>query len=327
MGLQSAAALWRYWQARGATREGRETLERLLDAPNGSTRARALGETRVASLALVQGDHEAVLRLGESSLPALRRFGDAEHEAALLGLVAFSALAFGDQEQAVRLAEEGIDAARRSGDPMVEAYAAYNLGMVRAGHGHFQEAERLLRWSIREASRLGNVRSVAHWSRSLGGMLHARGDSEAARELIDESLAIHRTLDDPWGISHALSNLALVMMDTKATGAVQQLLEESISIERDVGDVPGLIFNVEIYARLAASRGQNALAVRLFACASGLSQATGFRRHARPVDWIDHERDIEELRSRLAEEAFTDAWEQGRTMTLDEALEDALGAD
>ena len=327
MGLRGGAALWRYWQARGAAREGRETLERLLDAPNGSTRARALAETRVASLALVQGDHEAVLRLGESSLPVLRRLGDAEHEAAILGVVAFSALAFGDGEQAVRLAEEGIDAARRSGDPVVESYAAYNLGIVRAWHGDLAEAERLLRWSVQEASRLGNARSVAHWSRSLGGMLHSRGDSESARALIEQSLSLHRTLDDAWGISHALSSLALVLVDANEAGAAQRLIDESISIERDVGDVPGLIFNIEVNARLVASQGHDALAVRLFACASGLSQAMGFRRHARPVDWIDHERDIEELRSRLGEDVFADAWERGRTMTLDEALEDALAAD
>jgi tetratricopeptide (TPR) repeat protein len=327
VGLRSGAALWRYWQLRGTTREGRETLERLLDAPDGSERVRALGEARVASLALVQGDHEAVRRLGESSLPVFRRFGDAEEEASLLGLMAVSALAFGDGEQAVRLAEEGVDAARRSGDPMIEAYAASSLGMVRAWQGDFEEAERLLRWSVQEASRMGNVRSVAHWSRGLGGMLQARGDSEAARALIEESLALHRTLDDAWGISHASSNLALVMVDAKDAGAARRLIEESISIERHVGDMPGLIFNIEVYARLAASEGRDAHAVRLFACASGLNEAMGFRRHAFPVDWIDDERDIEELRSRLGEQAFADAWDRGRMMTLDEALEDTLAAD
>jgi non-specific serine/threonine protein kinase len=210
---------------------------------------------------------------------------------------------------------------------VVESYAAYNLGIVRAWHGDLAEAERLLRWSVQEASRLGNARSVAHWSRSLGGMLHSRGDSESARALIEQSLSLHRTLDDAWGISHALSSLALVLVDANEAGAAQRLIDESISIERDVGDVPGLIFNIEVNARLVASQGHDALAVRLFACASGLSQAMGFRRHARPVDWIDHERDIEELRSRLGEDVFADAWERGRTMTLDEALEDALAAD
>jgi predicted ATPase/DNA-binding SARP family transcriptional activator len=326
-GLRSGAALWRYWQFRGAAREGRATLERLLDAPNGSKLVRALAEARIASLALVQGDHEAVRRLGESSLQVFRRIGDAEHEAAILGVMAVAALAFGDGEQALRLAEEGVDAARRSGDPMIETYAASSLGMVRAWSGDFEEAERLLRWSIQEASRLGNVRSVANWSRILGGVLHSRGDSESARALIEESLALHRTLDDAWGISHASSSLALLMVDAQDAGAARRLVEESISIERDVGDAPGLIFNIEVYARLAASERRNAQAVRLYACASGLSDTIGSHRHSHEVDWIDRERDIEELRSRLGEQEFADAWKRGRMMTLDEALEDALASD
>ena len=327
VGLRSAAALWRYWQLRGASREGRETLGRLLELPSGSEAARALAESRVASLALVQGDHEAVLRFGESSLPVLRRVGAVGEEASLLGPMSVSALAFGDGERARRLALAGVEAARRSGDPMIGAYAGFSLGVVRAWHGDLEEAERLLQESVQEANRLGNVRSVANWSRILGGMAAARGDSESARTLIEQSLALHRTLDDPWGTSHALSSLALVMVGAADADAARRLVGESISIERDVGDLPGLIFNLEVCARLAASEGRRTRAVRLYAGASGVGEAMGFRRHASEVDWTDRERDIEELRSLLGEEAFADAWEQGRAMTMDEALDYALADD
>ena len=117
------------------------------------------------------------------------------------------------------------------------------------------------------------------------------------------------------------------MVDAQDAGAARRLVEESISIERDVGDAPGLIFNIEVYARLAASERRNAQAVRLYACASGLSDTIGSHRHSHEVDWIDRERDIEELRSRLGEQEFADAWKRGRMMTLDEALEDALASD
>jgi predicted ATPase/DNA-binding SARP family transcriptional activator len=324
MGLRSAAALWRYWQFRGASREGRETLERLLAAPSRSEGVRALAESRVASLALVQGDHEAVRRFGESSLSVRRPAGDVGERALLLGVLAVAALEVGDGERARSLAEEAVDAAERSGDSMIGAYAGHTLGLVRAWHGELEEAERLLRRSVDAANRLGNVRSVANWNRNLAGVVHSRGDLESARTLIEEGLALHRTLDDLWGISHALSSLALVMVDTHDTNAVRRLVDESVAIEREVWDVPGLIFNIEVCAGLAASEGRHSRAVRLYAAATRLGGPMGTRRRPGQPDGIDRDRHIDELRSLLGEDAFAAAWEQGRSMTMDEALHDAL---
>ena len=76
VGLRIGAALWRYWQLRGSDSEGRERLERLLALRSGSEEARAQALSRTASLAFVKGDHEAVRRYGEASLPVLRRLGD-----------------------------------------------------------------------------------------------------------------------------------------------------------------------------------------------------------------------------------------------------------
>jgi predicted ATPase/DNA-binding SARP family transcriptional activator len=327
LGLRSASALWRYWQLRGAMREGREVLERLLELPSGSDALRAVAESRVASLALMQGDHDAVQRFGESSLPGLRHAGDVGEQASLLSVMSVSALSFGDGQRARLLAEEGLEAARQAGDPMLAAYADMGLGVVSAWHGDLEAADRLLRQSVQAANRLGNVRSVANWSRILGGIVHSRGDSASAQTLIEESLALHRTLDDPWGTSHALSSLALVMVDVGDRDAVLRLLGESVSIERDVGDLPGLVFNLEIGARLAASEGRRTHAVRLYACAGGLGGTMGFRRHSTEVDWIDRDRDIADLRASLGEDAFDDAWERGRAMTMDEALDEALAGE
>ena len=74
---------------------------------------------RTASLAFVKGDHEAVRRYGEASLPVLRRLGDdVGHFAGTLGLMATSALALGDLDRARALAEEALEVGRRSGDLM-----------------------------------------------------------------------------------------------------------------------------------------------------------------------------------------------------------------
>ncbi len=324
-GLRIGAALWRYWQLRGSVAEGREHLERSLAQGSGSELARRMAQARVACLALIQGDHEAVRRIGEASLLNFRRTGDDRELALMLGVLCLSALATGDVDRAHGLADEGREVARRAGDPSTEAYAAMHAGAVFAHRGEFDEAERLLAESVRAARQLGNVRSVAMWTRALGGIALRRGDYSRARLLLEESLEVNRSLGDQWGISHCLSRLALVSLEVREHDESWRLAAESLAIDREGGDRPGQLFNFEVLAGLAAADGRPERAVRLCACASVFREAA----ESRTVEfgWRDHERLVRHLRSVLGEEAFAEAWEQGRAMTLDGALDYALEGD
>ena len=243
----------------------------------------------------------------------------------MLGVLCLSALATGDVDRAHGFAEEGLEVARRTGDLSLEAYAAMSAGMVFVHRGEFDDAERFLEESVRGARQLGNIRSVANWTRALGGVALARGDYRRARPLLEESLAIHRTLGDPWGISHSLSRLALVFLELHDNDASRRLVAESLSIEREVGDRPGQLFDFEVLAALAIAEGRPVRAVRLYASASVLREAVG--SHVIEPGGPDHERHVAHLRFELGEEAFTEAWTRGRSMTLDESLDYALEED
>jgi len=323
VGLRIGAALWRYWQLRGSATEGRERLERLLGRRGGSKLARAMAQAMVASLALVQADHEAVRRFGELSLPVLRGLEDDRTVACVLGVLGTSALAFGDGDRARALTEEGLAVSRRTGDLMTETSARYNVGVVLAWRGELDEAESLVEESVRVARQLEDVRNVASWLTSLGGIAVARGDHARARPLFEESLAIHRTLDDTAGISRSLSRLAYVR-EGRDHDTSRRLIAESVEIELKTGNRPGLVFNLEICAGLAAAEGRHERAARLYAGASVLRESLG--SHPYDVGWPDpdHEAQVVGLRSALGEEAFAEAWAQGRAMSFDESLDYAL---
>jgi len=323
VGLRIGAALWRYWQLRGSATEGRERLERLLGRRGGSKLARAMAQAMVASLALVQADHEAVRRFGDLSLPVLRGLEDDRTVACVLGVLGTSALAFGDGDRARALTEEGLAVSRRTGDLMTETRARYNVGVVLAWRGELDEAESLVEESVRVARQLEDVRNVASWLTSLGGIAVARGDHARARPLFEESLAIHRTLDDTAGISRSLSRLAYVR-EGRDHDTSRRLIAESVEIELKTGNRPGLVFNLEICAGLAAAEGRHERAARLYAGASVLRESLG--SHPYDVGWPDpdHEAQVVGLRSALGEEAFAEAWAQGRAMSFDESLDYAL---
>ena len=151
-----------------------------------------------------------------------------------------------------------------------------------------------------------------------------RGDHARAWRLFDESLTIHRSLDDAWGVSHSLSNLALLALEAGDAETARTLLSEALAIERESGHHVWLAIALEISARLAAADGQPALAIRLYARAALLREATGVWLHyelGRP----DPTPTLADLRSRIGEAAFEEQWERGRAMTLLEAIDQASG--
>ncbi len=105
-------------------------------------------------------------------------------------------------------------------------------------------------------------------------------------------------------------------------GNSRRLVAESIEIQQETGDRPGLVFNLEVCAELAAAEARQARAARLYACASVLRETVG--SHPVEVGWPDHEGEVDRLRSTLDEETFGEAWAEGLAMSTDEALAYAL---
>jgi tetratricopeptide (TPR) repeat protein len=231
-------------------------------------------------------------------------------------------MALGDADQALAFAEEGLEYARRSGDLSAEAGLLLNVGLAHGWRGELEEAECKIEESIHGARRAGNVTSVGNWLRALGSISLARRDYAQASLHFEQSLAVGREVGQPWCIAHTLSNLALVAQELHDHDAAHRMLAESLAIERESGDRMGLAANLEVYARLAAAAGHSARAARLSACACVLREAVGVDWCE--VGWANPEPTVARLRFVLTEEAFAEAWEQGRAMTLDDSLDYAL---
>ena len=322
-GLRIGADLWRFWHMQGHLDEGLERLERLLADGSGSATARASAQWAAASIAKAQGDHVAVRRLLESSLPVHRRLGDDGRVASSLAVLSASALATSDVDQALALAEEGLDVARRSGDVSTETMLLFNLGVALVRAGEIDEGERAIEESVHRAREAGNITSIANWLRALGSISMARGDHGRARQRFEESLALGRRLGQPWCISHSLSNLALLAQEARDYATARRLLAESLEIERESRERLGLAANLEVYGRLAAAHAQPARAARLFGCANVLREAAGV--DPCELGWPDPEPHVARLRAVLGGDAFAEAWEEGRVLTLDQSLDYALG--
>ena len=318
-GLRIGSALWRYWQLRNYEQEARERLEELLALGSGAPSTRAQAQTMIGSLSFVLGDFETARRVLGESLPVHRRFGDVRMIASTLGLLAVTCE---DADSAVALSREALEVARKGDDPYVEGHALWHVGVALAAVGELDAAERTLEEAVSFARSHGNLRSVGSWQKTLGGLALIRGDRSRARNLFEESLAIHRGLDDAWGVSHSLSSLSFLALEAGDAETARTLLAEALAIEREAGHQPRLASALEMSARLAATDGEPALAIRLYACAAL------FRERVRgltfEVGWPDPAPNLDDLRSRVGEKTFEEEWARGRAMTLVEAIDHAI---
>jgi tetratricopeptide (TPR) repeat protein len=181
------------------------------------------------------------------------------------------------------------------------------------------ERELALRRAL--GDRPGVVYSLFHvaWVLRFG-----QGEVAAARPLLEEALAVARDLGDPRYVGSALGDLGDLALDEGDFAAAERLLAESLAllsqITRDAGTNGALL---EGLAMAAAGQGRWARALRLFGAASALREAAGVPQ-TQPAVVARFARLLTPARTALGAEAAVAAETQGRALSLDRAVEEAL---
>ena len=149
-----------------------------------------------------------------------------------------------------------------------------------------------------------------------------QGEYGEARSLLQESLQIRRQLGDKAGLALSLNTLADVVLDEGAFFDARPLLDESIVISRELGDQTAIAYLIEDYGGLAAAEGRLERALQLVGFAAALRESIG--APLPPAEQARVDRMIAPARMTLPESASTAAWETGRSMLLEQAIELAL---
>jgi predicted ATPase/DNA-binding winged helix-turn-helix (wHTH) protein len=326
-GLRMTGALWRFWLVRGHVGEGRSWLAALLaaasDTQPAAARAKALNGAGV--LAWQQGDFPAARAHHEDSLAIRRKSGDRKEIADSLANLGLLAHLQGQYPDARVLYEESLAIRRELDDRRGIAGSLNNLGLVADSQGDIAAAKALHEESLAIRRALGNRSGIADSLNNLGETANARGDHSAARALHDESLAIRRELADRTGVAMSLRGLGLVAADEGDYPAARVLHEESLSIKRELGDRRGIAESLEGLADVAAVLDVAGRAPRLWGGAERLREEIGCPML--PQDRARYERHVAAARTASDDDtAFDEAWQEGRAMTMEQAIEFALEA-
>ena len=324
-GLRLCGALQKFWWTRGHFSEGRDWCVRVLGKTGSEerTRERAKALNAAGALAYLQGDYPAARGLFDESLAVARQLGDRGSAARSLNRLGSVAYSQGSYGSARALFEECLAIMRELGDRNGMDASLTNMGHVAVEQGNYPAAGALHEESLAIARELGDRGSMAATLNSLGHVAFNQGDFAVARALHEESLAIGRELGDRPGIARSLDSLGYEACDQGHYYDAGAVHREGLLIRRELGDRRGIASSLEGLAAVVAALGTFLRAARIWGAAERLREEIGSR--LAPSAWPRHDRHVTAARGALGNDvAFDQAWQEGRVLTLEQAIELAL---
>ena len=323
-GLRLAGALGMFWQLRGYVTEGRERLARITGNASTTkpTAARAKSLLMAGRLATVQSDFPAARDHYEASLALWRELGNKRAIAASLDGLANVAAEEGDYAAARGYYEENLTAWREANDQVGINSSLNNLAIIATREGDYEQAAELLRESLIKLRELGDTQRTAQALNNLGNVRFAQGDYTQAWPLFEESALLERELGNKQGLARSLGNMGKSALRLGDYSHARSLLEESLNLRVELGDRIGISKCLAGLAEVNRAKGNGELAAQLLGASEAILTTTSSKLE--PSDRSEHESYVTTARQHLDKEAFAASWDQGKAMTLEQAVATAL---
>lgn len=262
--------------------------------------------------------------LYEASLAIFRELGSSGEwgiAASLMGL-GIVASSQGDYARALALIEESLALCRKLGDQVGIAASLKYLGDVVYRQGDYGRTLALTEESLAISKALEDKVGIGMSLNHLGDVAYHYGDYDRAVALYGEGLEIFRQVGVKGSIVMSLNDIGQVALARGDRRRALALFRESISLAQELGSKWDIGWCLEGLAVVAALAEQPERAARLFGAVEAMFESIGVR--VRPDDRADHDRNVAAVHSRLDEETFAKAWEQGRAMTVQQSIAYAI---
>ena len=321
-GMRLGAALFHFWERREHFAEGRAFLDRLLHLPAAvqpKLRARLLFCTGVLS----QGDFDSAQQLHKECLKACLDMHDHRGVAVALNALGVTTRDRGDLDTACSLFEQCVSTWRELGSAIDTARALSNLANVVRLQGDYARAHALYDECLAIFHAVGDSTGVAWTLNYLGDLARGSVDSIASRSYYEQSLSAFRKLRDDWGIASALCDLARLSAAQSKHQDAERLYCESIRMFQDLGHKRGIARVLECFSITAAAQSRPEQSLRLAGAAAALRMHIG--SPLIPAEQSRLDKQLESARNMLTNAAGLEAWSSGWEMSLEEAVDEALG--
>jgi non-specific serine/threonine protein kinase len=177
--------------------------------------------------------------------------------------------------------------------------------------------------SLRQAQAIFSVNespwNIARTNYLIGLAHYLLGDLAAAADALEGAVTLWRGLGDHGYVATGLTYLAAAELERGEPNRALIAARESLEISSAVNDQLHVVRAVERLGQVAAEAGDVERSILLLAASTAHRARLGVGR--RLPEKILFERYAERLRTTYGETHFASAWERGRDMPLDEAVE------
>jgi len=228
----------------------------------------------------------------------------------------------GEQTTARALHAESLALFRELGERWPIALSLRALGDDELYLNACERAVPLLEESLQLFRELGDQFWYGDALLCLGYAARLQGDDARAAACYAESLALFRDLRHVWGIAGtqlALGWLAQAQGDAPRAAAC---FAESLVRYQELGHREGISLCLAGSAGAAGSLGQPVRAAQLFGAAEGLRVRIGAL--AQPIERAVYAESVASVRAQLNQATFAAAWAEGRALTMEQAIAEAL---
>jgi predicted ATPase/DNA-binding CsgD family transcriptional regulator/predicted negative regulator of RcsB-dependent stress response len=364
LALRLGGTLTPFWLWSGYWSEGLTFLEQALMKREGVEEpvlAKAL--VSAGKLAFRQGKYERAEALAMESQTLFGEMSDARGSASateILGMVTWN---MGNLRKASTLLEEALALYKQSGDEDGMVNSLFALAWLARGQGDYDHARALCDESLALSKDLEYLRGVADANllmaqllfdtqvaqnivrlqvesaldlyrqvadkegiaacfHLLGQIALLQSDIEEARSCFEQSVEQHKELGHLAGQAWAISGLARVAFAEEDLVGAYNSYEESLALARTLGDKELQVNCMEGLAMVVSMQGKYVWAAQIWGAAEILRETMG-QPHT-PVERLLYESAIKDMHRHLDEQTFAAAYERGRMMSPDQALQEQV---
>ena len=206
-------------------------------------------------------------------------------------------------------------------DDWLYADALFTLGWISRGVGDYARAEVLF---LETAAIFRDLNADGWITQSLcqlAGVALGQGDVGRARELLVEALERAHREDFIFAVAQVHGILASIDCDAGDILSAARALRHSLPIWRDLRNSVQLAVWLGRVATLSVAAGQSMVAARWFGATTAWRDT-----HGAPLgqpERTQYERGIDVARTTLGEARFAAAFDAGRLLTLEQAIDEA----
>ena len=324
-GLRLVAAVCTFCEIRTYTSELEKWLTAALAQSKTATatmwRAKAL--LAAGNLAhYYRNDYTGAYTCIEESLTISQGLGDKKGSANSLSAMGYLAMTQDDYGRAMALYKDSQMIYRELGDKTGTIMVIDSLGILEMKRGDYERAIALFEEGLALKREQGHKGGIACSLINLGEAARAQGNYGRAMALYEESVPLFREVGDKYGIAAALNNLGFVAEEQGDYEQAATLQRESLAQFCEIGEKRPIASCLVGLAGVARGQGQSDQAVRLCGAVEALLESSCI--HLASADQIEYDRTLAATRIHLDEVTFAAAWTEGRAMTVEQAIAEAL---